>query len=314
MKVVHKLSDIEFNKNTVVTVGTFDGVHRGHREIVGEVVRGATTRGGRSVVVTFEPHPREVLGTSPVQLLTTMEERQHVLQRLGPDLLLVLTFTYEFSRQSFRDFYLRYFIDGMGVSEIVEGYDHHFGRDREGSIEELVKLGKEFGFSVVAVKPFMVDNDVVSSSKIRQYLVDGNVERAHDLLGRSYSLGGTVVRGDGRGKELGYPTANIVLSTSKKLVPKNGIYFVGVLFEGTVYPGMASIGIRPTFHRNGQRTLEVNILDFTDDLYGKSIELQFLKRLRDEMKFDTPEELVRQMNKDKEESLRLQQEFSTMFH
>lgn len=314
MKVVHKLSDIEFNKNTVVTVGTFDGVHRGHAEIVREVVRGATARGGRSVVVTFEPHPREVLGTSPVQLLTTMEERQRLLQQLRPDLLLVLTFTYEFSRQSFRDFCLRYFINGMGMSEIVEGYDHHFGRDREGSIEELVKLGKEFGFSVVAVKQFMVNDDIVSSSKICHYLAEGDVERAYDLLGRPYSLGGTVVRGDGRGKDLGYPTANIVLSSSRKLAPKDGIYFVGVQVENKLYPGMASIGVRPTFHRNGQHTIEANILHFTGDVYDTTIELHFLKRLRDELKFGTVEELITQMNNDKEESLRLQQEFSTIFH
>lgn len=314
MKVVFSRSDIEPYNNTVVTVGTFDGVHEGHREIVREVVRRATARGGRSVVVTFEPHPKEVLTKASVQLLTTLEERQQLIGELGPDILFVIKFTYEFSRQNFREFYLNYFINGIGVSEIVEGYDHHFGRDREGNVEELVRLGKEFGLSIVVVKPFMVDGEVVSSSKIRQYLLEGNVERARVILGRPYSMSGTVVRGDGRGKQLGYPTANIVLASPKKLVPRDGIYFVGVKVDRKLYPGMASIGVRPTFGGNGHRTIEANILDYHDDLYGKSLEIQFLKRLRDELKFDSAEALVAQMNKDKEESLKLQEEFASLFH
>jgi riboflavin kinase/FMN adenylyltransferase len=314
MNVAHSIKEIEFQKNTVVTVGTFDGVHRGHQEIVRDVIQRAKSREGRSVIVTFDPHPREVLGNGLVQLLTTAEEREQIFRDLNPNILLVLKFTYEFSRQSFREFYLNYFIRGVGVSEIVEGYDHHFGRDREGSIEELVKLGKEFGFSVVAVNPVSVGGEVVSSSNIRQDISEGNVEHARLLMGRFYSLTGTVVRGDGRGKALGYPTANLVLAHAVKLVPKNGIYFVAVKVGTMIYPGMASIGVRPTFHENGRRTIEVNILGFTGNLYGERLELQFLKRLRDELKFQNVDDLVVQMNNDKEESLKLRLEFSALFH
>jgi riboflavin kinase/FMN adenylyltransferase len=314
MDVVFSRNTIQYDKNTVVTVGTFDGVHEGHREILREVVRRATARGGRSVVVTFEPHPREVVGTAAVQLLTTLDERQRLIDEVGPDILFVIPFTYEFSRQSFREFYLTYFIEGIGVSEIVEGYDHHFGRDREGNIEELLKLGKEFELSIVVVKPYTVDGEVVSSSKIRQHLIDGNVERARVLLGRPYSVTGTVVRGEGRGARLGYPTANIALASAKKIVPRDGIYFVGVRVDQKFHPGMASIGVRPTFSSNGQRTVEVNILEYRGDLYGQSIELHFLKRLRDEQKFDSAEALVAQMDRDRVESLKLRQEYALLFH
>jgi len=313
MRVVYSRSDIERNENTVVTVGTFDGVHEGHREIVREVVRRAKERGGRSVVITFEPHPKEVLTTASVQLLTTLEERLQRLEELGPDMLFVITFTYEFSRQSFREFYLDYLIHGIGVSEIVEGYDHHFGRDREGNVEELVRLGKEFGLSIVVVKPFMVEGEVVSSSRIRQLLLAGDVQRARLMLGRPYSLSGTVVRGDGRGKQLGYPTANLVLTSPKKLVPRDGIYFVGVQVDRQLLPGMASIGVRPTFGSNGHRTIEANILDYHGELYGRSLEIHFLSRLRDEHKFDSSEALVAQMDKDRAESLKLREEYASFF-
>jgi riboflavin kinase/FMN adenylyltransferase len=309
MNRVYRLSDVEYQKNSVVTVGSFDGVHLAHRQVIGEVVERAQARGGRSIVLTFEPQPKEVLSGTPVHLLTTLDERQQLCEELGVDLFVAIEFTYEFSRQSSRDFLLRYVVQGTGVSEVIEGYDHHFGRDREGSIEELLKLGKEFEFSVVAMKPVYVDEEVVSSSKIRQHLLDGRVDRAHRLLGRPYAVSGAVVRGDGRGKQLGYPTANLQLSSTRKVVPQNGIYFGRVnLGQGNLF-GMASIGVRPTFGNNGRRIIEVNILDFQGDLYGKSLQIQFLKRLRDEIKFDSAEQLVEQMHRDKSESLKLQHAF-----
>jgi riboflavin kinase/FMN adenylyltransferase len=309
MNRVYRLSDVEYQKNSVVTVGSFDGVHLAHRQVIGEVVERAQARGGRSIVLTFEPHPKEVLSGTPVHLLTTLDERQQLCEEVGVDLFVAIEFTYEFSRQSSRDFLLRYVVQGTGVSEVIEGYDHHFGRDREGSIEELLKLGKEFEFSVVAMKPVYVDEEVVSSSKIRQHLLDGRVDRAHRLLGRPYAVSGAVVRGDGRGKQLGYPTANLQLSSTRKVVPQNGIYFARVnLGQGNLF-GMVSIGVRLTFGNNGRRIIEVNILDFEGDLYGKSLQIQFLKRLRDEIKFDSAEQLVEQMHRDKSESLKLQHAF-----
>lgn len=311
MKQAFRLSEVVHDKNSVVTVGSFDGFHRAHQKIIREVVERARNRKGRSVVMTFEPHPQEVIGKrkEPVQLLSTIEERQKLFKEFGVDVLVVLRFDYEFSQQSFREFYITHIIEGAGVSEVVEGYDHHFGRDREGNIEELERLGKEFGFSITVLDPVYAGKEVVSSSAIRRALLEGQVEHAAELIGRPYNLGGTVVRGDGRGKELGYPTANIRPHSPKKLIPKNGIYFVNVVGVGDEHFGMTSIGVRPTFHYDGARVVEVNILDFEGDLYNQEIEIHFLRRLRDEQKFDSADALIRQMDNDKEASVRLQKEF-----
>jgi len=307
MMVVHDLEQIGYDKNSVVTVGTFDGVHRGHEIVIREIVERAKKRGGRSVVVTFDPHPRKVLRRQEesIQLLSTLTDRTTFCRSLEVDVFFIIQFSYDFSRQSFREFYLRYVVHGIGVSEVVEGYDHHFGRDREGSIETLLQLGKEFEFGVHAIQPVCVDGAPVSSSGIRSWLLIGNVERAARMLGRLYGISGSVVRGDGRGKYLGYPTANLQLVNNEQLVPQNGIYFVEVRRGSERHFGMASIGVRPTFGQDGRRTIEVNILDFDGDLYEEILELRFIKRLRDELKYDRVEDLINQMHKDKEESLRL---------
>ncbi|MGB2867355.1 MAG: bifunctional riboflavin kinase/FAD synthetase [Bacteroidota bacterium] len=316
MRVVRQLSEILYEKNSVVTVGSFDGVHRAHREIIAEVVERARTLKGRSVVLTFDPHPREVLGSKrgPFKLLTTLEERRAICEELGVDLFFVIAFDFAFSRQSSRDFYMKYLVNGIGVSEVIEGYDHHFGRDREGSVEEMLHMGKEFNFSIVALKPVVVEGTTVSSSEIRNLLESGDVEKAALFLGRPYALRGTVVEGDKRGRELGYPTANIRPVSTKKLLPKDGIYFVAVSVGGRKKYGMASIGVRPTFHDDGDRTVEVNILDFDASIYGQEVEIQMLKRLRDELKFGSAEELVRQMDKDRELSLKLKAGYESGSH
>lgn len=311
MKTVRHLSEIEFQRNSVVSVGSFDGVHRAHQEVIREVTRRARGRGGRSVLVTFEPHPKLVLGPAPgeVRLLTTLEERIELCDQLDIDLLFVIPFTFEFSRQSFREFYIQYIVEGVGASEVIEGYDHHFGRDREGSVQGLLQMGREFDFSVIAMKPVTLGGEIVSSSAIRKHLLEGDVARAAELLGRPYSVTGTVIRGDGRGKSLGYPTANIVLSSPVKLVPQDGIYVGMVRRRSSVSYGLISIGTRPTFVENGERSIEVYLIDFEGDLYGESIEIRFLKRLREERKFPTAEELIQQMNDDKEAGIRAIQEY-----
>lgn len=306
MIVAHHLDEISYDKNSVVTVGTFDGVHEGHRAIIGEVVERAVRRDGRSVVVTFDPHPRQVLKNhrGSIELLSTLEERQSLCAQLGVDLFFVIQFTYEFSRQSFSDFYKKYLIDGTGVGEVIEGYDHHFGRDREGNLEGLLQLGKEFSFDVHAIRPISIDGEIVSSSRIRELLREGNVRVASRLLGQSYGFRGVVKRGDARGALLGYPTANLDLVCKAKLVPRNGIYIVQVLLGERLLYGMASIGVRPTFEENGSRIIEVHILDFNRDIYGEVLEVRFLHRLRDENKYETPAALIQQMHLDKEETLK----------
>jgi riboflavin kinase/FMN adenylyltransferase len=311
MNIAYQLDTVPYVKNSVVTVGTFDGVHLAHQALIRDVVNRARERKGRSVVITFDPHPKEVLTGKPLHLLTSIEERQQMCEQLGVDVFFCTEFTYDFSRQSSRDFYLRYVIQGTGVSEVVEGYDHHFGRDREGSIEELLKLGREFEFSVDALKPVYVDEEIVSSSQIRQHLLQGKVDRAHRLLGRPYPVDGLVVRGDGRGRQLGFPTANLQLSSNRKMIPQDGIYFARVNVDATPYSCMVSIGVRPTFFTHGQRTIEAHLLDFEGDLYGKTLSLEFLKWLREERKFASAEQLIEQMNKDREESRTLEREFQS---
>ncbi len=310
MKSANLLSEIRHDKNSVVTVGSFDGMHLAHQEIIREVVQRASRRKGRSVLVTFEPHPREIVGNHKgVPILTTLAEKQEIAEKWGIELFFIIAFDYGFSRLTAREFYLKYLVNGTGVSEIVEGYDHHFGRDREGSVQEMLALGKEFDYSSVAVKQFFVNNQLVNSTAIRNYLADGDVENARMLLGRPYTLDGTVVKGDMRGRTLGFPTANIQPLSPKKLIPRNGIYFVGVRVGGQWRSGIASIGVRPTFGLHSDRILEVYILDFREEIYGAELRVAYHKRLRDELKFESVDQLIQQMRLDKEESIRLQGEY-----
>lgn len=314
MRVVRELEELGFDRNSVVTVGSFDGVHKAHQELIGRVVARARERGGRSVVLTFDPHPKQVLAPhrGEIRLLSTLEERISMCATLDVDVLFVIRFTYEFSRQSFREFYERMIVKGAGVSEVIEGYDHHFGRDREGSIAELLQMGKEFDFTVTAMKPVTVDGETVSSSAIRRHLLAGNVRRAGDLLGRPYEVSGTVSRGDGRGRSLGYPTANIEPASSIKLFPADGVYVTRAIWGDHAAYGMANIGRRPTFTEQGGRALEVHLLGFAGSLYGVPLRIGFLDRLRDERKFDSVTALVRQIEADKAETERLIRERETI--
>ncbi len=311
MKIVQHIDQIPFEKNTVLTIGTFDGVHLAHRKILERVVSEAKARSARSVMVTFNPHPREVVGGNPadVQLLTTIQERMALSEQLAIDWFLVIAFDKEFSRLSFRDFYQKYLVEGVGVSAVVEGYDHHWGRGREGNIDALAQLGKEFAFDVIAIEPLTFDGVVLNSTIIRNELSSGSVDRAAEWLGRPYALNGIVVPGARRGRLLGYPTANVQLISARKLIPMNGIYFVRTAIDGKSYYGIASIGVRPTFETNGTRIIEVYLLDFEGELYGREITIHFLKRLRDELKFDSADQLVQQMHRDKALSRRLQAEY-----
>jgi riboflavin kinase / FMN adenylyltransferase len=306
MIVAHSLKDTPRDMSSVVTVGTFDGVHLAHAEIIREVVSRAKMREGRSIVVTFDPHPKQVVGTAgnPVELLTTIEERIDLIGQLGVDLLLVIEFTYAFSRISPDDFYRRYIIEGTGVDEVIVGYDHMFGRDRTAGIDELVKMGKEFGFSVFAVHPFFVEGETVSSTVVRKALAAGDVDRAARFLGRSYSLSGTVVRGDGRGKTIGFPTANILPASPLKIIPVRGVYAVGVRIGSEQRYGMMNIGVRPTVATASGETIEAHLFDFDRDVYGDEVTVTFLRRLRDEKKFDSLSDLVAQLGKDREDARR----------
>lgn len=302
MNVIRSLQSIRHLKNSVVTVGTFDGVHRAHQEIIREVVSRARMREGRSVVVTFDPHPKSVVASAhgPVQLLSTLEERIALFESLCVDDLVIIPFTYEFSRISATAFYKEYVDRLVGVSEVVVGYDHTFGRDREAGTEELMALGRALDFSVFAVHPLTLDGEPISSTRIRRALLAADLDRARGMLGYSYSLTGTVVSGDRRGRTLGFPTANLSPHESGKLVPADGVYLVAVHVAGAEAHGMMNIGVRPTLTRGDHHVLEVHILDFDRDIYDEKMTVTFLRHLREEHKFGTLEDLVAQLERDRE--------------
>lgn len=308
---VYRNRQVPQDSNSVVTVGVFDGLHRAHRRIIEEMTGRARDRQGRSVVVTFDPHPKEVVGIpgNPVLLLMTLAERLAALERLSVDMVSVLDFTYEFSRQSAEEFYRQYIIEGVGVSEVVVGYDHAFGRDREGSIDVLRSMGKQYGFEVTTVGPIEVDGEPVSSSKIRHALAAGDVERAARLLGRPYEFVGTVEIGANRGAELGFPTANIRPSSPKKVIPHKGVYFVQVEVGGKEYFGMMNIGVRPTFEEDGQLVLEVHLLEFDGQIHGYEVKTKFLEWIRREKRFSSGVKLMEQLRADREECVKRKERY-----
>jgi riboflavin kinase/FMN adenylyltransferase len=304
MRVIYSIENVEFQRDSIVTVGTFDGLHHGHRAIIQEVVARASSPRARSVVVTFEPHPREVVGRGPVKLLSTLDERLVLLEQFGIDVTLVVKFTYEFSRLTSREFYERIVVNGVGAKEVIEGHDHMFGRDREGDVAALGEMGKEFGFTVTTVNPVSIDGEPVSSSKIRETLMRGKVDVAEKFLSRPYSLETVVVKGDGRGAGLGFPTANLQPVSEKKLIPAEGVYLVGAVHNGRELKGMLNIGVRPTFTSELNRVIEVHLFDFNEEIYGNHLTVRFLKQLRQEKKFSSKEELIAQLHHDKKECMR----------
>ncbi|MBO6586292.1 MAG: bifunctional riboflavin kinase/FAD synthetase [Gracilimonas sp.] len=302
-----ELKNITRDPNTVVTVGTFDGVHQGHRALMEAVVTKARERNARSVVVTFDPHPREIInpGKEGVKLLTTLKERAEILEDLGVDVLLVIPFDRDFSLLSSEEFVRDIIFSKVGVSEFVIGYDHHFGRDRKGTIETIEKLGEELGFDSYVVSKQEMGDVTISSTVIRNTLAEeGDVKQAAEYLNRHYLLNGIVMHGDERGRTIGYPTANLKPEHENKVIPKNGVYAVKVRVNKKWYGGMMNIGVRPTFGED-LRTLEVNIFDFDREIYGDTIQVRFIDRIRDEKKFDGVDELKAQLGADKHTALQI---------
>lgn len=301
MQVFNSIKDLTKNKNTILTLGTFDGIHPGHLKIIDKLVRCSKEKGCRNVVLTFYPHPRTVLGNdSSVKMLTTQEEKIKLLEKHGVENLLIINFTKEFASLSAEDFIYDYLINGIGLSEIVLGHDHHFGKGRKGNVELLKQIGAKEDFVVTAAEPYLIDAEVVSSTKIRNAIAEGNIEKANKLLDRNYEFSGVVVGGDKRGRELGFPTANIKLTSQEKLLPASGIYAVKIDVENEKHFGLLSIGKRPTFYSEGELVTEVYIFDFNREIYGATVTVELVDRLRGEEKFNSAEELINQMNKDEE--------------
>jgi len=301
IQVFRKLSDIKYDKNTVLTLGTFDGIHLGHQQIISAVVEKAKKNKMRNFVLTFDPHPRKVLSKDDkVYLLSSLEEKVEIFTKLGVENIFVIEFTKEFSQQPAEQFITDFLVNGTGVSEIVIGYDHHFGKGRGGNADTLTSIGLESGFKINIIQPYKLNDIILSSTKVRNTLSEGDVASAVKMLGRSYKFAGTVVGGDMRGRELGYPTANIQLDYPEKLLPLIGIYAVKVILHNQIYNGLLSIGRRPTFYEDGEVVSEVYIYDFNRQIYGDKISIELVERLRGEEKFNSTDELIAQMNKDKE--------------
>ncbi len=306
MQVIRDISVFKFDKRSAVTVGTFDGVHKGHLEIIEKLNNIKKEKALRSIVVTFEPHPQIVLRnrSTDIKVLTTPDEKLGLFEQLNIDIAYIIHFTKDFANTTAENFYKNYLIDKIGLNDLVLGYDHMFGKNREGNFDTLKTLSSKFDFTVDKVEEFKIDGEHISSTVIRRLLADeGNVKKVSNILGRNYSLGGKVVEGKKLGKELGYPTANILPSSGFKLIPKIGIYAVESEVNDRTYPGMMSIGKNPTVTDDDSVKLEVNIFDFDEDIYGKDIRVNFIDYIRDEKKFDSLEDLKKQISIDKESSL-----------
>lgn len=288
------------DRGTVATVGTFDGVHRGHWEVLQEIRRRAEATGRRSVLVTFDPHPLRIVRPEHAPpLLTTPIEKKEILAESGLDYAVFISFTQTLARYSPRRFVEEVLVGRLGVDELVIGYDHGFGKDRSGDADTLRAIGAELGFVVDVVPPVGTDGEPVSSSRIRRAVTEGHMSEARACLGRPYSVRGIVVRGDGRGRHLGFPTANLKVGNADKLVPPSGIYAVrGVLRTGT-YQGALHLGPRPTF-KGSPPTVELHLMDFDADLYGEEVRVDFVQLLREVRPFDSAAALVAQMRADVE--------------
>jgi riboflavin kinase/FMN adenylyltransferase len=289
--------------NPVVTVGTFDGVHQGHRKVIAKVVELAKEQQGTSVAVTFWPHPRLVVDCGDFKLLSSLEEKQRLLQDCGVDCQIVLPFTKEFAAQSSWDFVSGFLVKKLGVKTLVVGYDHHFGKSREGKFETLGNFSREFGFDLVRVDPMNVEGTSISSTRIRNIIASGNMDEANRMLGYNYSVEGIVIDGFKLGRKLGFPTANLGFKEALKVIPPVGIYAVRASLDGKTYDGMMSIGYRPTVVENPTEiTYEVHLFDFDKDIYNYPVSISFVTRMRDEVKFASLGELKDQMEKDKIEA------------
>jgi len=304
MKIYHSLDDFTQLKYGVVTSGTFDGVHLGHQKILQRLQEIANNHQGESVVITFWPHPRMILRPAelPLKLLNTFEEKAELLREQQVDHLIRIPFTKEFSQLTSLEFISKILVQQIGTKKLVIGYDHRFGKNREGSFDQLKINGPAYGFDVEEIPQQDIDHVAVSSSKIRKALEAGDIDTATHFLGRPYTLSGRIVKGDKLGRVLGFPTANIDLDSHDKLIPAEGIYAVKVLHENSVYGGMLYIGTRPTVD-GSKRTIEVNIFNFERDIYGETLKVSFIKLLRMDSKFQDLESLKNQLHKDKQAAI-----------
>ena len=306
MKVYYDTTDFEPVANAIVTIGTFDGVHLGHKKILTRLGEIAHASSGQTVVLTFWPHPRMVVSkdSQSLRLLSTLDEKIELLRQNGVNHLVVIPFTRSFSELSSEEFIQQILVNSIGTKKLVIGYDHHFGRNREGSFEYLKQNALQYGFELEEIPRQEIDNLTVSSTKIRHALLEGKLKIANELLGQNYTFSGVIVKGRQLGRTIGYPTANVQVSESYKLIPADGVYAVRVLVRGQTYGGVISIGFRPTVNGVG-RTQEVFIFDFNEDIYGETLTVELVAFVRAEQKFNNLEALKSQIELDRKLAVEL---------
>lgn len=303
MKVIQSIAAFNSSEKTIVTIGTFDGIHIGHQKILKNLIRTANNEGKKSVLLTFFPHPRMVLQKeNKILLLNTIKEKSSLLEKMGLDYLIIHPFSREFSRLTALEFVRDILVNKLNTSRLIIGYDHHFGKNREGNIHQLKEYSLLYDFKVEEIPAQDIDDVSVSSTKIRTALKDGNLKTANNYLGYHYMLNGTVVSGKKLGGTIGFPTANLEIKEPYKLVPKTGVYIIKTHINTVLYTGIMNIGFNPTVLGKHQ-TIEAHLFDFNEDLYGKEITIEFIYFLREEHKFESVEELVVQLNIDKENAI-----------
>jgi riboflavin kinase/FMN adenylyltransferase len=313
MRIFKGLEGVEKIKKPVITIGTFDGVHLGHQKIIENLVQKAKEVGGESVLMTFSPHPRMVLfpDSHNLQLIQTEAEKMNKLGTTGIENCIVFPFTFEFSRLSAMEFVRDILVNTLNIDTIIIGYDHQFGRNREGNIHYLQEVSNIYDFHAVEIPAQEIDAVNVSSTKIRRAILEGEIELANQYLGNPYILSGEVIKGNQLGRTIGFPTANIQVEDTTKIIPGNGVYLVKIYHKNSLLIGVMNIGTRPTVSDKTENRIEIHIFDFNEDLYGQQLEVEVLKKVRDEKKFDSIEQLSRQIEQD---TLFARQYFSSRFN
>ena len=306
MAVFTNIQDLPRFNNAIITIGTFDGVHQGHKVILKEVVDHATEVGGESVLLTFEPHPRKLLfPDQPLGIITPLHKKIELIQEAGIKHIVVVPFTKEFSALSAQEYIKNFIVDVFQPHSIIIGYDHHFGHDRMGNIDLLRAWSGEYGYHLVEIPAQLIDEAAVSSTKIRNAILAGRVDDAAHMLGRHYTLAGTVVHGNKLGRTIGYPTANLSPLDREQIIPGLGIYAINAHHGDQLYHGMLSIGYNPTVTDKKELRIEANLFDFDKDIYEDELELVFIKKMRNEEKFASLDALMGQLHKDKENTLKI---------
>ena len=305
MNVVNGIENYKADSKSILTIGTFDGVHLGHQKIIASLVTRAKQQSLQANILTFFPHPRMVLQKeSNLKLIDTLEEKQNLLSELGIDNLIVQPFSKEFSKLTAIEFTRDILVDELGMSALMIGYDHRFGKNREASVEDLIRYGESYNFEVTVIPAQDISSITVSSTKIRDAIKISNFKKVNQFLGRPYELNGKVIKGNGVGRTIKYPTANIEIKETYKLIPPKGVYLVKIYLGENEFSGMMNIGNRPTI--NGlNETIEIHIFDFDKDIYGKNLKVCFLQKIRKEKKFDSLTSLKNQLKKDEENCKRI---------